>query len=484
MSDIDVVSPVDADEGPARKLPNMNEFSPGVLDDNNVKHLLALLSPLEGKKSEMAARIVETYPKIKATPTDSQRRARANNVLIGMSQCGLLEKDGEDVTPRFTELGNELLAAPDDEAANARFARHLLEHCHGLELVDVVGVIRARGEAVTLQAIREELRARGFVVTENEGNSAKIRQWLESTGAVDKNWNIAESVLHGLIGAQSSVLAKWNGLSRAQRAFLEQTRYQAAHHGNEWMPVRHLKKVSESAYGRTIFPEGRLRAEVIEPLAADGWIQTRGTGEGRGGDSGDVKALPPLTDLKVVLPVDGVSGIPADLREKLALPLEQIFRDLESPNTGVKGLALELLALRLTRDIGLFPVCFRERSAKTHGAEVDLVANGVHLHYSRWLLQCKNTTKVDVHDVAKEVGMAVALKAHVIVLVTTGRFTRAVRTFSDTLAGSTAHQVIMIDADLLEKYRETGGQAVIDWLRVNAYRVLTLKEPQVRELEE
>lgn len=80
--------------------------------------------------------------------------------------------------------------------------------------------------------------------------------------------------------------------------------------------------------------------------------------------------------------------------------------------------------------------------------------------------------------------MAVVLKAHVISLVTTGRFTRAVRTFADSLAGSSAHQVILIDADLLKKYRETGGQAVIDWLRTNAYRVLTLKEPQVRELEE
>lgn len=484
MAETELEGPIDADDGPARKLPNMNEFSPGVLDDNNVRHLLAVLSPMEGDKPSMISAIANGYAKIQATPSEGQRKARANNVLIGMSQCGLLEKEGEDVTPQFTALAKEILALASDEQANARFARHLLENCHGLELVDVVGVIRARGEAATLQAIREELRARGFVVTENEGNSAKVRQWLESTGVVDKNWNIKDELLHALVGAESSVLASWNGLTRSQRAFLEQTRYQAAHHQGKWMPVRHIKKVSESAYGRTIFPEGRLRSEVIEPLVIGGWIETRGTGEGRGGDSGDIRALPQLTDLKITLPVDGVSGIPVDLRDRLSIPLDQIFQDLESENTGVKGLALELLALRLTRDIGLFPVCFRERSAKTHGAEVDLVANGVHLHFSRWLLQCKNTAKVDVHDIAKEVGMAVALKAHVIVLVTTGRFTRAVRTFADSLAGSSAHQVILIDVDLLRKYRETGGQAVIDWLRTNAYRVLTLKEPQVRELEE
>jgi hypothetical protein len=484
MADADLAAPLEIEEGPARKLPNMNEFSPGVLDDNNVRRLLKLLEPLQGDKPSMTSAIIAKYPRIKKTEPEDQRIARANNVLIGMSQCGLLEKDGEDVAPTFTELAKEIAALPDDSQANGRFARHLLENCHGLQLIDVVGMIRARGEAVTLQAIRDELRARGYVVTENEGNSSKIRKWLESTGAVDDAWNIDDTKLHALTGTRSSVLAKWNGLSRAQRAFLENARYQSVHHAGGWMPVRHIKKVTESKHSRTIFPEGRLRAEVIDPLVADGWLEAKGTGGGRGGDSGDVKALPQLTDLKIQLPLDGVSGIPADLRDKLSVPLEQIFKDLESPITGIKGLALELLALRFTRDIGLFPVAFRERSAKTHGAEVDLIANGVHLHYSRWLLQCKNTAKVDVHDIAKEVGMAVVLKAHVIVLVTTGRFTRAVRTFADGLAGSSAQQAILIDKDLLKKYREAGAQSILEWLGTYARHVLVLKESQVTEIDE
>ena len=484
MSDADSPAPIEIEDEAARQLPNMNEFSPGVLEDNNVRHLLQVLAPLQGNKPGMVAAIASTYPRIKKTEPEDQRMGRSNNVLIGMSQCGLLEKDGDDVTADFTDLAKEIASAADDEKANAMFARHLLEHCHGLQLLDVVGMVRARGEALTTQAIRDELRARGFAVTENEGNASKIRQWLESTSAVDGDWNIDDAKLHGITGTSSSVLAKWNGLTRPQRAFLENLRYQAVHHGDEWMQVRHIKKVTESRYGRRIFPEGKLRADVIDPLEADGWLQARGKGAGRGGDSGDVRALPQLTDLKIQLPLEGVSGIPADLREKLSIPLEQIFKDLESPVTGVKGLALELLALRLTRDIGLFPVAFRERSAKTHGAEVDLIVNGVHLHYSRWLLQCKNTAKVDVHDIAKEVGMAVVLKAQVVVLVTTGRFTRAVRTFADGLASSSAQQAILIDRDLLKKYREAGGSAVLEWLGTYARHVLVLKEGQVNEVEE
>ena len=53
--------------------------------------------------------------------------------------------------------------------------------------------------------------------------------------------------------------------------------------------------------------------------------------------------------------------------------------------------------------------------------------------------------------------MAVVLKAQVIVLVTTGRFTRAVRTFANGLASSSAQQAILVDRDLLKKYRETFG---------------------------
>ena len=44
-----------------------------------------------------------TFPLIQATH-EGQRRNRANNVLIGMSQCGLLEK----TTHTFTVLGEKL----------------------------------------------------------------------------------------------------------------------------------------------------------------------------------------------------------------------------------------------------------------------------------------------------------------------------------------------------------------------------------------
>ena len=41
------------------------------------------------------------------------------------------------------------------------------------------------------------------------------------------------------------------------------------------------------------------------------------------------------------------------------------------------------------------------------------------LQFARWLIQCKNTKRVSVAALAKEIGLATLRRAHVVVLVTT-----------------------------------------------------------------
>ena len=466
------------------KLPNMNEFSPGVLENSSIKEFLETLCPFSGDKESMIQSIATVIPKISQTLDIKQRNNRANNVLIGMSQCGLLAKNGNRISGEFTAFAYQILHSSTNEEANNIFAIYLLQECHGFELFDIISVIRGRGENVSLQNIREELRTRGFEVTENEGNASKIRQWLEGTGIVDSQWNIDDRALHSLIGATFDTTGKWSGLTRAQRVFLEVVKQLQIIEPDSWLPVRRIKDRCELEYGRKIFPEGHLRRIVVDPLSASGWIEAQGTGRGRGGDSGTVRALPQLIDIKISLPVDNVSSIPIDLRDKLAKPLDDIFAELSASDTYTKGIALELLSLRIARDIGLFPVCFRERSNKTQGAEVDIIANGVHLHYSRWLIQCKNTSTVHVSDIAKEVGMAVVLKAQVIAIVTTGRIGSTVRQYADGLALSSAFQAVLIDGEMLKKYRVAGAEVIIDHLRNNAFKVLKQKEPQILDYNE
>lgn len=319
------------------------------------------------------------------------------------------------------------------------------------------------------------------MVTENEGNASKIRQWLEASGLVSDDWKVNDAALTALIGVGSGFFKVWNGLTRAQRVFAKQAKSLDLARPGAWLQVRQVKRLCETAHSRSIFPEGKLREKVVVPLVSVGLLEARGTGEGRGGDSGEISVCDALRNLTIELPAEGMSGIPSDLRDKLSTPLEDIFHDLENSSTYTRGLALELLSLRLVRDVGLFPVCFRERTSKTQEAEVDLIAQGVHLHYSRWLVQCKNTASVEVSDIAKEVGMAVVLKAQVILMVTTGTFRRTVQIYANGLATSSNLQAILIDGALLEKYRTSGAAAVIDALQKAAYHVLALKAPQVRD---
>ncbi len=478
MSAEDDVADLAVGPNEAPKLPNMNEFSPGVLEGFSIRRLLTELRPLEGAENEqMREWLATNVPSISRTP-DTQRLNRANNVLIGMSQCGLLEKDGARISTRLSDVARRILDAPTDVAGSDVFAAHLIENCHGRDLMEVVQIIRARGDDVSLQRIREELRSRGFEVTENEGNASKIRKWLEQAGIFRPDWSIDDARLIEVTGASSPTLAKWSGLTRGQRVFLQRVRELSVTEPPEWLPVRPIKTACETMYGRAIFPEGRLRADVIQPLVGEGWIEVQGIGEGRGGDSGSVRALRQLTDIGISLPVDTASSIPAELVGKLGTPVAQIFADLESPDTHVKGIALELLALRILRDINLYPAGFRVRGVATGGAEVDIIANGIHLHYSRWLVQCKNTDLVHVSAIAKEAGMALVLRAQVIMLISTGRFARSVKDFATTLAKTSAMQAVLIDQTVLTAYREKGASAIQEYLESNARQVLRLKDEQ------
>jgi hypothetical protein len=109
----------------------------------------------------------------------------------------------------------------------------------------------------------------------------------------------------------------------------------------------------------------------------------------------------------------------------------------------------------------LRPVAFRLRSKETNGAEVDLLADGIHLHSSRWLFQCKNVKRVELADLAKEIGMATLLKSHVIVLVTTGAFRKTVPEAARRLAGTTSLQAVLLDKTVLGKYLEQGAASLV-----------------------
>jgi len=181
---------------------------------------------------------------------------------------------------------------------------------------------------------------------------------------------------------------------------------------------------------------------------------------------------------------DRTWGIPPDRRSRMRTPLAEIQRDLKSVDTSLKGIALELLAVRIASDLTLIPRAFRLRGAETGGAEVDLIAEGAHLHFSRWLFQCKNIRgDVALSDLAKEVGMAVMLRAHVIVMVTTSDFSSTVRTYAKELMDSHYLQVVLVSGDTLDVYAKRGVSPLLDFFRREAGKTMSLKRPQLSRSE-
>jgi hypothetical protein len=128
---------------------------------------------------------------------------------------------------------------------------------------------------------------------------------------------------------------------------------------------------------------------------------------------------------------------------------------------------------------GLQPRGFRSRSADTGGAEVDLIAEGAHLIFSRWTIQCEHVkSSVHLAAVAKEVGIAMFSRSHVVVMISTNKFTQQALEFAKHITESTHLQFVFIDKSIVDSYLKRGGSALHQFLIRNAAAVMQLKRGQ------
>jgi len=468
------------------RLPWTGEFTPGQLGADALRDTLQILRKHSGDRSRIVEAIRQRWfteaAKARADENERLRQqlVRSGNVLNGMQSYGLAT-DGYELTA----LGNELIEEKDDAKRSERFVEFLLREREGLVLLDVVRDLQQKGTRVTKVEVTKELRRRGYWLSTNSADPGKLRQWLGTAGVIDEKWQIDDSRVAAITGTSLETIGEWQSLTRAERAFLATVRRLGDTRGTAPIPSPELLDFVREEHGQ-IFDEGQVR-RIYGVLAKAGWIaHTVKASGGRGGKGGTIAAMAKLLGVDFELLLGFKPGdLPADLRAVMATPLETVYAELESKETYKKGIALELLAVNLASDLGLTPLRLRIRGTKTGGAEVDLVAEGAHLHFSRWLFQCKNTKLVDVGVLAKEVGMATLLQANVIVLATTGGFSKTVVTYAQRVGETTPFQVVLVDGEVLKAYREGGALALRERFRRDALNALRLKRPQVMEtLEE
>jgi len=119
-------------------------------------------------------------------------------------------------------------------------------------------------------------------------------------------------------------------------------------------------------------------------------------------------------------------------------------------------------------------VATRLRGTATGGAEVDVIFESGRLVFSRWQVQCKNTSRVALDDVAKEVGLTHFLKSTVIVIVTTGVVGTEARKYANKIMTDSNLCIVMIDGQDIDRIVNQPA-SIVDSFNREAKQAMKLK---------
>ena len=97
------------------------------------------------------------------------------------------------------------------------------------------------------------------------------------------------------------------------------------------------------------------------------------------------------------------------------------------------------------------------------------------LVFSRWQIQCKNTARVSLDDVAKEVGLTHFLKSNAVVMVSTGEIGGEARRYANKIMTDSNLCVIMVDGSDIALI-ERSPAAIVDVFTREARHAMDLKQ--------
>ena len=395
----------------------------------------------------------------------------ANNTKLSLRAYGLIgEKD-----TTLTDTGRALHDLRNEEAAlYEAFGRHILKHCQGMSFVQCLLDMQAAGEDIDLNKLRRWLEERGITVPRGGKHMSTLRLWLEKAGVFVARYRVDEARLKEILGLDVEEFEVLAIFSPEQRAYLKALANIAGggpHSSND------IERLAAATYGVN-FNEKNLPKQVLYPLRDAGYIELeRGTkAVGRGAKPFLVTATGKLVADLVAPLIEQIEQLTqADLRPLLRKPLKEIREDLEAEDRHIRGLALEALAFKLMRLIDLTYVATRLRGTATGGAEVDLVFEGTRLVFSRWQIQCKNTARVSLDDVAKEVGLTHFLKSNAIVMVSTGEIGGEARRYANKIMADSNLCVVMVDGNDLALI-EARPASIVDVFTREARHAMDLKK--------
>ncbi|MBF9036820.1 hypothetical protein HKCCE2091_21510 [Rhodobacterales bacterium HKCCE2091] len=426
-------------------LPFGSEFSPSQIE---LPRVLELADTHGGDWRAFEAAVRAAYFEGHAT-SDYNRGKLANNTKLGMIAYGIIDRDAT-----LTEFGRELFELKDDATAlYERLAKHILVNLQGMTLVRCIQDMVAAGEQVNLTTLREGLAARGVHYPSGGKHPSMMRLWLARAGVfIGSRWLVDPHRIEDILGLNPDEFEVLADFTPEQRAFL---RALANTGTTEPQGANEIARLAAATYGIK-FPEKSLPKLVLNALVEAGYITAEKTTTGRGAKPFQVAPTPKLIADVVDPLLEQLKGqTDPKLLSLLRTPLTDILHEMQDKDRYKAGLALEALAFKIMRLLDMTYVATRLRANQTGGAEVDLVFEGARLVFSRWQVQCKNTARVSLDDVAKEVGLTHFLKSNVIIIVTTGEIGGEARRYANKIMSDSNLAIVMLDGSDLTAISES-----------------------------
>ena len=447
-------------------LPFGSEFSPSQIE---LPVLLELAMTYTGDVKALQAAIQTRFFSTHGAGNAKSQATLAMNCRLGMKAYGLIDDDAN-----LTDFGRELYSIKDDERKlYETLARHILLNLKGMALVQCIRDITAAGELVNLTTLRSGLAERGVHYPPGGKHPSMMRLWLAKAGVfVGERWQINELRLTAVLGANPDDYGVLSHFTKEQRAFL----LALANTGvSDPQPANEIARLAAATYG-VKFPEKSLPKLVLNALIDAGYITATKTTEGRGAKPFLVTPTTKL-NVEIVVPLLDQLKDQTDpkLLDLLRKPLTDILVEINSTDRYIGGLALEALAFKLMRLLDMRFVATRLRTQVTGGAEADLIFESDRLVYSRWQVQCKNTARVSLDDLAREVGLIHLLKPNVIVMVSTGDIGAEARRYANKVMTETNLCIVMIDRTDLNEIRSNPTR-IVDAFNREARHAMALKQ--------
>jgi site-specific DNA-methyltransferase (cytosine-N4-specific) len=443
-------------------IPTGSEFGPNQVD---LAAVLGLAHTHSGNAAAFAAAM-------KALKGWSDKTSQ--NTGLSLRSYGLV--DGEF---RLTRVGERLRSlAGDPPAMYADFARHILLQLNGLGVVNATDAVIRSGGTPTQVSISQYLKPLGLYASASGTHVSKMIGWLHKAGVFredGKYETLDMARVQEILGTTEAELDLLGEMPEAQRCVMKALANWPAGPAPDATPINaaEVRDYAEALYGYPYDPKNFPQA-VLSDLQEAGYIRYERPTAGRSvvlyrTEKFVKEYLAPL--------LDALADTGLAVRQLLSKPLAEILAELTSTDRNVKGKALEALAFYLTRLLGLEFRAWRKRSKETGGAEVDLIVEGVRLLFSRWQVQCKNTPDdaVPLEDVAKEVGLSLRLKSNVILMATTGRFSRDARQYAEEVVQTTSLNVVLLDARDLAELKENPLK-IVPILNARARRATEVKQ--------